>query len=103
MTKKLLHLLEYPGDIPTSILSLKILTDLSARINLRLFSTVLPSNSRLFLSCRHFVVITRFSTGLVGVENVVITKKSLQDRNNLLLDGRTVENNGKLTLTEILP
>ena len=38
------------------------------RINLPLFSTVFPSNSRLFLSCRPFVVITTFSTGLVGVE-----------------------------------
>ena len=34
------------------------------------------------------------------VENV-ITPKGLQDRNNLLLDGRTVENKGKLILTEI--
>ena len=41
---------------------------LLVRINLPLFSTVLPSNSRLFLSCRPFVVITTFSTGLVGVE-----------------------------------
>ena len=32
------------------------------------------------------------------VENVVITTKGLQDRNNLLLDGRTVENKGKLIL-----
>ena len=38
------------------------------RINLPLLSTVLPSNSRLFLSCRPFVVITTFSTGLVDVE-----------------------------------
>ena len=30
------------------------------------------------------------------VENVVITTKGLQDRNNLLLDWRTVENKGKL-------
>ena len=36
-------------------------------------------------------------------ENVVITTKGLQDRNNLLLDGRTVENKGKLILTEIFP
>ena len=107
----------------------------SDRINLPLFSTVLPSNSRLFLSCRSFVVITTFSTGLVGVEVTsvswlgqltvgdlncpsqetevtsrparpvenVITTKGLQDRNNLLLDGRTVENKGKLILTEIFP
>ena len=32
------------------------------------------------------------------VENV-ITTKGLQDRNNLLLDGRTVENKGQLILT----
>ena len=44
--------------------------NISVRTNLPLFSTVLPSNSRLFLSCRPFVVITTFSTGLVGVENV---------------------------------
>ena len=67
----------------------------------------------MFLSCRPFVVIT-FSTGLVVVEVTsvswlgqlrvgVITMKGLQDRNNLLLDGRTVENKGKLILTEISP
>ena len=83
------------------------------RINLPLFYTVLPSSSRLFLSCRPFDVITTFSTGLVGVEatsqetevtskptrpveNVFITTKDLQDSNNLLLDGRTVENKGKI-------
>ena len=95
---------------------------LHIRINLPLFSTVLPPNSRLFLSCRPFVVITTFSKGLVGVEITsvtevktevtstptrlvenVITTKGLQDRNNLLLDGRTVENKGKLILTEIFP
>jgi len=37
------------------------------------------------------------------VENIVITTKCLQDRNNLLFDGRTVENKGKLILTEIFP
>ena len=37
------------------------------------------------------------------VENVVITMKGLQDRNHLLLDGRTVENKGKLFLIEIFP
>ena len=71
------------------------------RINLPLFSTVFPSNSRLFLPCRPFVI-TTFSTGLVGVEVTstptrpvedVLTTKGLQGRNNLLLDGRTVENN----------
>ena len=36
------------------------------------------------------------STPTRPVENVVITMKGLQDRNNLLLEGRTVENKGKL-------
>ena len=38
------------------------------------------------------------STPRRPVENVVITTKGLQDRNNLLLDGRTVGNKGKLIL-----
>ena len=41
----------------------------------------------MFLSCR-------------PVDNVVITTKGLQDRNIHLLDGTTVENEGKLILTE---
>jgi hypothetical protein len=32
------------------------------------FSTIVPSNGCVFLSCRPFVVITTFSTGLLGVE-----------------------------------
>ena len=59
----------------------------------------------MFLSCRPFVVITTLSTGLVGVEvstrpvdNVVITMKTLQDRNIHILDGTTVKNKGKLIL-----
>ena len=76
------------------------------------FSTVIPSNSRVFLSCRPFVVNTTFSTSLMGVEvssncpsqeteetstpirpieNVVVTTKDLQERNAQLLDGTTVE------------
>ena len=43
----------------------EIQTKFIDKINLPLFSTVLPSNSRLFLSCRPFIVIT-FSTGLMG-------------------------------------
>ena len=43
------------------------------------------------------------STPTRPVENVVITTEGLQERNNLLLDGRTVENKGKLILTEIFP
>ena len=41
---------------------------LLVRINLPLFSTVVPSNICMFLSCRPFVVMTTLSTGLVGVE-----------------------------------
>ena len=48
----------------------------------------------MFLSCRPFVVITTFLTGLVGVENV-ITTKGLQDGNIHILDGTTLENKGK--------
>ena len=76
------------------------------------FSTVVPSNKCVFLSCRSFVVNTTFSTGLVGVEvssvswlgqkseetstptrpveNVVLTTKGLQERNTQLLEGTTV-------------
>ena len=70
----------------------------------------------MFLSCRPFVI-TTLSTGLVDVEvtsvswlgqlttveNVVITTKGLRDRNMHILDGTTVENKGKLILTEIFP
>ena len=38
------------------------------RINLPLFSTVVPAIIFMFLSCRPFVAITTLSTGLVGVE-----------------------------------
>ena len=37
------------------------------------------------------------------VDNVVIATKGLQDRNINILDGTTVENKGKLILTEIFP
>ena len=42
------------------------------------------------------------STPTRPVDNV-ITTKGLQDRNINILDGTTVENKGKLILTEILP
>ena len=41
---------------------------ISVRINLPLFSTVVPAIIFVFLSCRPFVAITTLSTGLVGVE-----------------------------------
>ena len=37
------------------------------------------------------------------VDNVVIATKGLQDRNINILAGTTVENKGKLILTEIFP
>ena len=75
------------------------------------FSTVVLSNSRVFLSCRSFVVNTTFSTALLGVkvppatscpsqeteetltpkravENVVLTTKGLQERNTQRWMGR---------------
>jgi hypothetical protein len=55
------------------------------------FSTVVPSNRYVFLSCGPFVINTTFSTGLVHFENVVLTTKGLQERNTQLLDGKTVE------------
>ena len=63
------------------------------RINLSLFSTVdnCPSQD---------TEVT--STPTRPVENVVITKKGLQERNNLLLYGWTVENKGKLIVFEII-
>ena len=57
----------------------------------------------MFLSCRPFVVLTTLSTGLVDVDDVVIATKGLQDRNIHIIDGKTVENKGKLILTEIFP
>ena len=72
-------------------------------INCDLFSTVVPASIFMFLSCRPFVAITTLSTGLVGVDNVVIATKGLQDRSINILAGTTVENKGKLILTEIFP
>ena len=68
-------------------------------INLPLFSTVVPAIIFVFLSCRAFVAIITLSTGLVGVDNVVIATKGLQDRNTNIIAGTTVENKGKLILT----
>ena len=42
--------------------------EVSVRINLPLFSPVVPASIFMFLSCRPFVAITTLSTGLVGVE-----------------------------------
>ena len=69
------------------------------KINLPLFSTVVPAIIFVFLSCRPFVAITTLSTGLAGVE----VTKGLQDRNTNIIAGTTVENKGKLILAEVFP
>ena len=51
---------------------------ISLTIILPLFSTVVPSNICMFLSCRPFFVITTFSTGLVGLEVTSVSCPSLQ-------------------------
>ena len=43
------------------------------------------------------------STPTRPVDNVVIVTKGLQDRNINIIAGTTVENKGKLILTEIFP
>ena len=43
------------------------------------------------------------STPTRPVDNVVIITKGLQDRNTSVTAGTTVENKGKLILTEIFP
>ena len=48
------------------------------------FSTVNPSNSCMFLSCRPFVVNITFSTGLMGVEALARRQKKLQHPQDLL-------------------
>ena len=70
--------------------------ELELLIVLSLFSTVVPSNFCMFLSCRP-VVVNTFSTSTPTrpVENVVLTTKVLQERNIKKLDGTTVENKGK--------
>ena len=69
----------------------------SFRINLPLFSTVVPAIIFVFLFCRPFVAITTLSTGLV------VATKGLQNRNTNIIAGTTVENKGKLILTEFFP
>ena len=66
---------------------------ISVRIDLiyHLFFTVVPSNTCAFLSGRPFVVNTTFPTGLVGVQNVVLTTKGIQERNTQVLDGTKVK------------
>ena len=80
------------------------------RFQLELLYLYFPPSSHLKVVCFCPVglslLIQHFSSGLVGVEVtsvIVIITKGLQDRNMQLLDGTTVENKGKLILTEIFP
>ena len=65
----------------------------------------------MFLSCMPFVITTvncpsqetKVTSTPSRPVNVVITTKDLQDKNIHILDGTTVENKGKLILTEIFP
>ena len=60
---------QYEGIMSLALRSVKSIVDfLKGRINLPLFSTVVPAITFVFLSCRLFVAITTLSTGLVGVE-----------------------------------
>ena len=78
--------------------------NISVRINLPLFSTVVPAIIFMFLSCRPPGQETEVtSTPTRHVDNVVIATKGLQDRNINMLAGTMVENKGKLILTEIFP
>ena len=76
-------------------------------INLPLFSTVVTSNICMFLSCRPVNCPSQetevTSTPTRPVDNVVIATKGLQDKNINIIAGTTVENKGKLILTEIFP
>ena len=59
----------------------------------------------MFLSCMPFFVITTLSTGLAGVEVTSVSwlGQLTVDSNINILAGTTVENKGKLILTEIFP
>ena len=57
-----------PVKILKAVLPSSILATWPAHLLFYLFFTVVLSNSCVFLSCRHFVVNTMFSRGLVGVE-----------------------------------
>ena len=67
------------------------------RINLPLFSTVLPSNSCCFCHVGLSFLIKHFQ------QVICINKERPTGQKQQLLDGRTVKNKGKLILTEIFP
>ena len=73
------------------------------RFQLELIYLYFPPSFHLtvVVSCPVGLVITKFSTGLVGVE-IAITTEGLQDKKQQLLDGRTVENKGKLIPIKLL-
>ena len=51
----------------------------------------------------YFSLVFKLTTPTTPVDNVVIATKGLQDRNINILAGTTLENKGKLILTEIFP
>ena len=63
-----------------------------------IISQMLSSVIHLYFPPSFHLTVGCSSTLTRHVENVVITTKGLQDRNNLLLDGRTVENKGSLLI-----
>ena len=81
----------YPLDEQDIINTFKYVSAPMGRFQLELIYLYFPPSFHLTVVS----VITTFSTGLVGVENVVITTKGLQDRTIHILDGTTVENKGK--------
>ena len=71
---------------------------------LQLIYLYFPPSSHIIYVCFCPVQETEVtSTPTRPVDNVVITMKGLQDRNIHILDGTTVENKGKLILSEIFP
>ena len=65
--------LNVPGKLVVILVFIIKMNGVTGRINLLLFSTVVPSIICMFMSCRPFVVITTLSTGLVGVEVISVS------------------------------
>ena len=63
----------------------------------------LHSVQKIMTNTNYFQLILLSSTPTKPVDNVVIATKGLQDRTTNITAGTTVENKGKLILTEIFP
>ena len=64
---------------------------------------IFKSIDNLASQAKMFTKYLNIKTPTRPVDNVVITTKRLQDRNIHIIDGTTMENKGKLILTEIFP